>query len=71
MSYVMESKRSRWPRAVVTRREQGCCGTILRQNSSPMLWHRFRSSSLSGTRKTPVRGRTPLVQTLLKAHLAG
>ncbi len=27
-----------------------------------MLWHRFRRPSLSGTRKTPVRGRTPLLQ---------
>ncbi len=34
-----------------------------------MLWHRFRRPSLSGTRKTPVRGRTPLVQTILDTPL--
>src|SRR5680860_792436 len=27
-----------------------------------MLWHRIRPPSLSGTRKPPVRGRTPLLQ---------
>ena len=32
-----------------TRRAQGGCGTILRQNSSPMLQHRIRRPSLSGT----------------------
>jgi len=64
-SYVKESKRSRWPRAVVTRRAQGGWGAIRRQNSSPMLWHRIRRPSLSGTPKLPVRGRTPLVQTIL------
>ena len=37
MRYVKESQRSRWPRAVVTRRAQGGCGAIRRQNSSPML----------------------------------
>ena len=35
-----------------------------------MLWHRFRRPSLSGTRKTPVRGRTPLVQTLPRRSFA-
>ena len=50
--------------AVVTRRAQGGCGAIRRQNSSPMLWHRIRRPSLSGTRKPPVRGRTPLAQRL-------
>ncbi len=47
-------------RAAVTRRAQGGCGAIRRQNSSPMFWHRIRLPSLSGIRKTPVRGRTPL-----------
>ena len=45
-----------------TQRAQGGCGAIRRQNSSPMLQHRIRRPSLSGTRKTPVRGRTPLLQ---------
>jgi hypothetical protein len=47
-----------------TRRAQGGYGAIPRQDFSPMLWHRIRRPSLSGTRKTPVRGRTPLVQTI-------
>ena len=60
--YVEKPQRSRWPRAAVTQRAQGGCGAIRRQNSSPMLQHRIRRPSLSGTRKTPVRGRTPLLQ---------
>src|SRR5680860_980602 len=62
MRYVEEFQRSRWPRAAVTRRAQGGYGAIRRQDSSPMLWHRIRPPSLSGTRKPPVRGRTPLLQ---------
>jgi len=62
LRYGKDSQRSRWPRAAVTRRAQGGYGAIRRPNSSPMLQHRLRRPSLSGIRKTPVRGRTPFSQ---------
>ena len=55
MRYVEERQRRRWPRAAITRRAQGGCGLIQRQNSSPMLSHRDRRPSLSEPRKTPAR----------------
>ena len=36
-----------------------------------MLWHRCRRPSLRGIRKTPVRGRTPLVQAFPRRDLEG
>ena len=53
--YVEERQRRRWPRAAITRRAQGGCELIQRQNSSPMLRHRNRHPSLSEPRKTPAR----------------
>ena len=55
MRYVEERQRQRWPGVAITRRAQGCCGLIQRQNSSPMLRHRNRHPSLSEPRKTPAR----------------
>ena len=46
---------SRYKRVAITRRAQGGCGLIQRQNSSPMLSHRNRHPSLSEPRKTPAR----------------
>ena len=55
MRYVEERQRRRWHRGAITRRAQGGCGLIPRQNSSPMLWQCNRRPSLSEPRKTPAR----------------
>jgi len=59
--YAEERQQRKRRCAAPTPRARGGCGAILRQSSSPMLRHRIRRSSLSGTRKPLVRGRTPLL----------